>query len=205
MHQLELEGIAESVLREGKQDDERAPRLAALVNTLLGEGSVEYASNMIGDGALVRFNDEWHIFIKRRLPIKRRSFAVAHELAEWWLRVKERYNGSDVETCANYIAAAIMSPRRAFRRAVRQHGHDFGQLAAAFRTTETHVALREAELDEMPRVVVAPSRVRTRGPEAWVWPEEATLRRWASRPAPGLRKVRLGDDPRRVVLDVDVA
>jgi hypothetical protein len=43
-----------------------------------------------------------------------------------------------------------------------------------------------------------------RAPE-WVWPDEQTLRQWAKRSGPGLRKVTLGDDRRRVVLEAEEA
>jgi predicted transcriptional regulator len=204
VEQLELEGIAEALLREAGQDDDDVPRLAQLVTAHLGKNAVEYAPIRLGgDGALVRIREEWRIYIRRGLPVERRSFAIAHELAEWWLRVRERYQGEDVEHAANYIAAAVLSPRRAFRLALEQFGHDFRELAGAFRVTETHVALREAELARLPRAVVSPALVRVRGPEEWVWPDEAVVRRWARGAAPGLRKVRLTDDPRRVVLDAD--
>lgn len=204
MEQLELEGIAEALLREGGQEDDQAPRLGQLVTALLGPGAVEYAPiSLRGDGALVRIHDDWRIYVRRRLPLERRAFAISHELAEWWLRVRERYQGEDVEHAANYIAAAILSPRRAFRLALEDYGHEFAELARAFRVTETHVALREAELARLPRAVVSPALVRVRGPEAWVWPDEAVVRRWARGGARGVRKVRLTDDPRRVVLDAE--
>jgi Zn-dependent peptidase ImmA (M78 family) len=204
VEQLELEGIAEAVLHEAGQDDDDVPRLAQLVAAHLGNNAVEYSPiKLRGDGALVRIREDWRIYVRRGLSIERRSFAIAHELAEWWLRVREKYQGEDVEHAANYIAAAILSPRRAFRLALEQFGHDFSELAGAFRVTETHVALREAELARLPRAVVSPALVRVRGPEEWVWPEEEVVRRWARRAPHGLRKVRLSDDPRRVVLDAE--
>jgi hypothetical protein len=204
LEQLEFEGIAEGLLREGGQEDDDAPRLGQLAIALLGPGAVEYAPiRLPGDGALIRIHDSWRVYLRRGLPIERRAFALSHELAEWWLRVREHYVGEDIENAANGIAAAIMAPRRAFARSLREHGHDFAELAADFRTTETHVALREAELTRMPRAVISPRLVRVRGPEEWIWPEEAVLRRWARRPIPGVTKVRLTDDPKRVVLDVD--
>lgn len=204
MEQLELEGIAEAVLREGDQEGDDVPKIGPLVTTLLGVGSVEYAPiRLPGDGALVRIHDNWRIFVRRGLPIERRAFAIVHELAEWWFRVRERYAGADIEDAANYVAAAIMAPRRAFTRALRAHGPNFIELASTFRTTETHVALRQAELAGLPRLVVSPALVRVRGPEDWVWPDESVVRRWARVSTPGIRKVRLTDDPKRVVLDPD--
>jgi predicted transcriptional regulator len=203
VEQLELEGIAEAVLRGGGQEDDTAPKLVALVTKHLGASALEYSQATPGDAALVRIYQDWRIYVRRGLTIERRAFAIAHELAEWWLRVRERYEGEDAEHCANYIAAAILSPRRAFRRALAAVGHDFGELADLFRVTETHAALREAELDGIPRAVVSPALVRLRGPESWVWPDEATVRRWTRRSPPQVRKTKLTDDPRRVVLDVE--
>lgn len=201
MEQGDLEGIAEAILAEAGQEDDRAPKLAQLVTELLGPGSVEQVTNLRTDGELVRIRDQWRIYLKRGLALERRAFALSHEIGEWWFRVRERYEGADVEHAANYVAAAIMSPRRAFRRAVAEHGRGFSGLAAAFRTSETQVALRDAELSGTPRAVVTPALVRVRGPEGWVWPSEQTLRRWARGSTPGVLKVRLADDPKRVVLD----
>lgn len=204
MEQLELEGIAEAILAEGGQEDDDVPRLVRLVAAHLGAGAIETAPvRLPGDGALVRVHEDWRIYVRRGLSPERRSFAIAHELAEWWLRVRERYDGSNVEEAANYVAAAILSPRRAFRLAREHLGPDFAALAKTFRVTETHVALREAELAQMPRAVVSPALVRLRGPQEWVWPDETVVRRWARGTVRGVRKVRLTDDPRRVVLDAD--
>lgn len=204
VQQLELEGIAEAILREGGQETDEAPRLLRLVTAHLGDDAIEYTPiRLPGDGALIRIYDAWRIYIRRRLTPERRAFVIAHELAEWWLKVRVGYQGEDVEAAANYVAAAVLAPRHAFRLAVEDLGSDFPRLAEAFRVTETHAALREAELARLPRAVVSPALVRVRGPEEWVWPAESVVRRWARGAAPGLRKTRLTDDPRRVVLDAD--
>lgn len=204
MQQLELEGIAEAILREGGQEDDEAPCLASLTRALLGPMSVRYTMcGLPGDGALICVDERWQIHVRRGLPTERLAFAIAHELAEWWFRVRERHLGSDIEDAANYVAAAILTPRRAFRTALSAHGSDFVRLAEDFHTTETHVALREAEIVSLPRAVVSPALVRVRGPEEWIWPSEATIRRWARGAVPGLHKVRLTDDPRRIVIDVE--
>jgi len=205
VEQLELEGIAEAILRAGGQEQDEAPRLAALVTAHLGRGSVEYSNAVRGDGALVRIRDDWRIYVRRSLPAHRRAFVVAHELAEWWLRVRERYFGEDVEKAANYVAAAILTPRRAVRLARRELGSNLVRLAEEFGTTETHMALREAEVENLPRVVMTPSFFWVRGPEARAWPDEATLRRWARVVAPNVRKTKLTDDPRRTVLDIEAS
>lgn len=140
----------------------------------------------------------------RYLPPLYAAFAVGHELGHWLL-TRHGYCGNDDEAAADYLGAALLAPRRAFLRARRALGHDLPALANAFSMTETGVALRLGEALHVPLAVVSPAHVRVRGPEAWVWPNEATVRRWARVAEPGLRKVRLTDDPRRVVLDVDEA
>lgn len=117
--------------------------------------------------------------------------------------MRERYHGEDVEQLANAIAAGIIIPRRAFRRAIAVYGRDLVELAGAFGTSQTLTALREAEIDRLPRAVVTPETVRVRGPEEWVWPDERTVRAWARRPMPGVRKTVLTDAPRRVVVDAE--
>lgn len=203
MDQAEVERIAANILEEGQQDPEEPPRLARLVVALMGPNAVDYASSLRGDGALVRIGDDWRIFVRHRLPLERRTFAIAHELAEWWMRVRLQYRSGDVEHAANGIAAAVLAPRPAFVRALRFFGGSLPELAEAFGVTESHAALREAEITHQPRALVSPALVRVRGPETFVWPDERTLRAWARRSRPGLRKTRLTDDPRRVVLDAE--
>lgn len=205
MDQSRAEGIGDAILAHGGQEADEAPNIGRLVVAHLGPNAVEYALLRNGDGALVRIYDDWRIYVRRGLSPERRAFAIAHELAEWWLRVRERYEAADVEDVANYVAAAVLTPRRAFRLALDEYGSNFGELAATFRITETHAALREAEIVRLPRAVISPALVRVRGPEEWAWPDEPTLRHWARSSVPGLRKVRLTDDPRRVVLDVEDA
>ena len=96
----------------------------------------------------------------------------------------------------------MIAPPAAFRAALRVHGRDFRALAGAFVASETTMALRDAELHRLARVVVAPN-LRVRGPESFVWPPERIIRVWALEGGPGLARTRLTDDPRRVVLDVD--
>ena len=110
-----------------------------------------------------------------------------------------------VETFAQVaaLAAALLAPRPAFLRARRDLGEDLRAVAERFTMTQTGVALRRGEVLGTPLAVIAPARVRVRGPEAWVWPPESTLRAWARRPLAGLKKTRLTDDPRRVVLEAD--
>lgn len=198
-----LEGTASAILRAGGQDDDEPPALAALARAFLGPNGVTIVPTLRTPGEVYRIHGEWRIALKAGLPLERKAFVLAHELAEWWLATRERYVGEDVEDAANYVAAAILTPPRAFTRAIRRHGRDFSALARAFRVTETHAALREAEVHDLPRAVLAPVRVRVRG--SVQWPPEEEIRRLARTGGPGIVSARLRDDPRRLVLDVQAA
>jgi hypothetical protein len=183
------DAIATELLRRAGAELDERPKVAALVRAL--GLTVHHGASLPGDAALVRVGDEWRIYLRRKLPRERLAFAVAHELCEWALR---GYVGEDAEQRANLGAAALLVPRRAL---ARMRGCTLHEMAAAFRVSETLIALREAEVTGEPRAVVSPTLVRVRGPEAWVWPSERELRRGY----PGLRRAPLCCEPRRFVLD----
>lgn len=192
----ELEGTANFVLHQAGEDGTEAPSLKALAATV---GPVEYHRGLRGHAALARVGEQWRIYVRRGLPDVVARFAIAHEIAEFWLMV-ERHLGDWVEHDANYTAAAMLTPRAAFLRAIRE-GLDRVALADEFGITQTHAALREAELTGQPRAVVTPQRVYLRGDDQ-PWTEDQAKRE-ARRPGPGVRKSVLTDAPRRVVLDVE--
>jgi hypothetical protein len=77
---------------------------------------------------------------------------------------------------------------------------NYTKIAQWFVTTETCAALRFGEVTGEPLALISPRAVVVRGDE-WVWPDERELRAIARRRvAPGIRKTRLRDDPRRLVL-----
>lgn len=202
--QLELEGIAEAAYEEAGMDPER-PHVPRLARALLGPEAIQRGPRPLeGPAALVRVGKNWRIVIARSLPPLYALFAVGHELGHWLL-ARHGFRGEDEERAADYLGGALLAPRQAYSAAHRAHGDDFPALAGALSMTETGAALRLGEVTGTPLAVVSPGRVRVRGPEDWAWPDEETLRRWARRPAPGLRKTTLTDDPRRVVLGVDDA
>lgn len=197
-----LEGIAEAAYAEAKVETDDGD-VELVVERLLGPDAIRRGPRPVhGPAALVRVQDRWRIILGRSVPMPAALFYVAHELGHWLLR-RHDVDVHDEEAAADFIAGALLAPRRAFVAAVRTHGHDLTALAEAFDVTETSAALRLGEVLRVPLVVVAPSRVRVRGPEGWVWPPEPTLRRWARRPGEGLRRTRLQDDPRRVVLEAE--
>jgi hypothetical protein len=156
---------------------------------------------MVGPPAqMYRINGQPRFAIKRSAPLEYQKFWLGHELGHY---VFERagYVGEDIESVCDAFGAAVMAPRPAVLRLHQQFGLDFRKIADAVRATQTWAALRIGEVLRRPLAAVSPGAVRVRGPEAWVWPDESTLRRWASgRSRPGLAKVRLTDQPRRVAL-----
>ena len=124
------------------------------------------------------------------------QFTVAHEHAHYLFDL-DGFRPPQIELCCDYVAAALMLRRRPFVTAAMNHGRDFPMLAGVFETTQTMVALRIGEVFDVPVAVVA-KRVRARGPARW--PDERELREVARRGAPGIARVRLTDDRRRVAL-----
>lgn len=202
MEQLELEGIADAAYRAASLDPDR-PHITELARALLGPAAIQRGPRPVhGPAALIRVGDDWRIVLARSLPPLYAVFAVGHELAHWLL-AQHGYDGNDEEAAADYLGAALLAPRRAFLAARRVLGDDLPALAKAFSTTETGAALRLGEVLRVPVAVVSPGLVRVRGPEGWNWPDEATVRGWARVRTAGLRKVRLTDDPRRVMIGVN--
>lgn len=200
--QLEFEGIADGAYVDAGLDPEQ-PHVTRLVRALLGADAIQRGPRPVhGPAALVRVGADWRIMIARSLPPLYALFACAHELGHFLLR-RHGYDGDNEERAADYVAGALLAPRRAFISAHRALGDDLPALASTFSTTETGAALRRGEVLLVPLAVVSPSQVRVRGPSDWVWPDESRLRRWSRSGAPGVRRTRLKDDPRRVVLDAE--
>lgn len=191
--QGELEGTAQMILTHAGEDGDDAPDIGKLARTV---GPVVYARALRGHAEVARVGQEWRIYVRRGLPPAYRRFAIAHEIAEFWL-LRERHLGDRIEHDANYVAAAMLTPRRAFLRAIRE-GLDRVALADEFGITQSHAVLREAELSGRPRALVTPQKVYLRGEGQW---DESDARRQARKPGPGVCKTSLTDDPRRVVLD----
>lgn len=194
----DLEGDAEWIYRRAGVDPGTPAPALWLASQLLGAGCVTALATLSNPGGacLAQVNGQVRIYYRERLPPERRSFAVAHELAHWCLGERA---GAETESACDFLAAALIAPRRAFLKVVAKHGPRFTRLAKAFATTESLVALRYGETTLEPLVLVAPLTVRVRG-AAYSWPSEPALREMAAVPKPGLRKAVLRDEPRRVAL-----
>lgn len=195
MDLADIEGEAEAIYRAaGFDSDEQAPSVA-LARRLLGPEAIRnsFADRLPGNGALVRVGNDWRIYIRAGAEVRVKRFVLLHELAHWALGARATEEDCDA------LAAALLVPRRAFIRHLRSTGVALPRLARVFSTTESCVALRLGEATDQPLVLVAPRSVRVRGRE-WSWPNEESLRALARGHAPGLKKTRLREDSRRVVL-----
>lgn len=137
------------------------------------------------------------IAIRRTVPLDEQQFYVAHELGHLLLPDQR---SETIEAECDYFAAALMAPRPAVFSLHRAFGWNLRAIAEEVVGTQTWAALRLGEALRAPLAAVSPVTVRVRGPEDFAWPEETTIRRWARKPGPGLRKVAITDRPRRAVL-----
>lgn len=200
MDQETVEGLADWLYGHVGLDPDEPVWTPKIAVALFGAGCFDRVDSwrMRGEASLVRVGDRYRIFVRRHLPPERVNFLIGHELGHW-LCQREDYREDDIEETCDGLGAAIVAPRRGFLRLLRVHGEQLSELGAAVRATESLAVLRLGETTGMPLALVAPVRVRVRGAE-WAWPAETEIRRLARRPAHGLRKIRLGDDPRRAAL-----
>ncbi len=190
----DLELVVEDLYRRAGASDADAWLPSRLARVLLGR-PVLTVPNLKAYASLSRVQDRDVIAVRRTLPSAIAEWAIGHELAHW--------AGVEDEREANYVGAAILLRRRPFLRALYATEGDWAELAETFGTTSTSAVLRAGELEGRPLAVVTPARVYARGRAEW--PDEGTLRRWARQGGPGVRRAKLRDDPRRVVLEGDEA
>lgn len=200
----DLEGCAEALYKlAGLQVDEPVSP-AKIARLILGPRAIEVTPMRASAGAIVTVNGETRIALRRGLPLLLARFITAHELAHLIVDRLGMHLGEDLETACDYIAGAVLMPRRHYVSAHKFHDGDVRELAEEYSVTHSAAWLRVGETVRIPLALVRPGLVRTRGPESYVWPEENTILGW-SRGAPprGLAKTRVADDPRRTVLVAD--
>lgn len=193
----DFEGTAERLYLDAGLDP-RAPAPAlALIEGLVGRGNIRMVppTALSCDAALVRVRSEWRIYIRNDLHPKARRFAAMHELAHLELGLRAPESHCDA------LAAALIAPRPAFERAVRDVGHELPALARCFATTESCVGMRLGEALAKPVALVGVDGdiLRVRGP-AFDWPPASKLRAIAHGAAHScLKRARLSDAPRVLV------
>lgn len=197
----DAEGNALDIYRRAGVDPSDPPKIEHLARKLFGPESLTTGAKPFRTkDASVRISAEGRvtIYVARGLSRPRRTFAIAHEIAEWYLRTVVC---EWIELACDQLGAALLAPRQAFLPLYREVGLDLRELAETFETTETCVGLRIGETTGIPVAVLSPVVHRLRG-EEYGWPAEFELRRLARSfgPLKGLRRVQLLDDPRRVML-----
>jgi hypothetical protein len=201
------EGLAVSLYRRLGLDPSEPVSPFVLATKWLGERAVIRPVTPMTSPAMTFILDgRRRIALKRNVAPNYAAFYVGHELGHALLH-EEGYVGEYEEQLADLIGAALLAPMPAVRSLMRSFDGDLQAIADAVHSTSTWAALRTAEAMGITRAVIAPQSVRVRGPEAFVWPAESTLRQWAeARKIPaGLAKTRLKDDRRRIVIDVEEA
>lgn len=192
----ELEGVALALYRRAGLEPDTPADPVELAERLLGEGCVRlvHSGALPGTAALARVVGCWRVYVRSRASAERQRFAVLHELGHYALGLSAR------EADCDAVAAALLLPYPAFRRAAIELGADWSALAARFDCSESAVALRWGEVVGDPLALVAPLTVRVRG-LPWGWPQhDHAIRELAAAPRPGLASTRLRDDQRRMVL-----
>jgi hypothetical protein len=170
----DAEEVAAEVFRLARVDPDETPGPLHLARRVFGPDNVRWAEGLWRDAKLAFSGGVPMLLVARRLPPRRVGFAVAHELAEH-VMARAEYMGDDVERIANAAAAAVVAPRKMFRRRYVAVGPAVSTLADAFATSETLAALRIGEVTDVPTALVDASSVRVRG-EEYGWPPDDELR-----------------------------
>ena len=202
MEMGDLERLAESIYERAGYDEEDVATPLEIAQKLFGPTGVRLVAGQVPPGTLGTLNGQRLIGVRKSLPDQARLFAIGHELGHWVLERERCGKDAVTERACDYIGAALMVPRGPFRSAVRVHNDNWTELALDFDTTETMVALRYGEVIGSPVAVIAPATLRVRGAE-YAWPDTPEkFRRLAKLPSMrGMKRARLKDDPRRVVLE----
>lgn len=199
----EIEGLAVAFYERLSLDPKRPVDTFRLARKLLGAGGLVRGTSIVGLPAkLFMVNGERRIAVNRRLSVPYAQFFVGHELGHI-VCDDMGYREDDLERVCDQFGAAVMAPIPAVCAMLRTFGPDHEAIADEVGSTQTWAALRVAECMKIPRAIIAPKKLYLRGPDDFVWPAEAELRRMARVPRPGVKRASLTDEPDRVVLDVD--
>lgn len=193
---MDPEAEVSALYLRANQNELLPPNAITLVARLLGPGSVVAVRRL---PVLAVYSEERQkILIRSGVDIGALSFALGHELGEWWC-TQLSYREPDREYVASRIGAGLLAPRSAVRLAMRETDGSIMALAQWFRVSQTLAALRRGEVVG-PLALVTPTWIATRG-EDYVWPGERRLRLVANGKAEApVERVVLTDARRRVAL-----
>lgn len=203
MDATEVEALAVDFYRRLKLDPAQPVDTFRLARLLLGADGIERGTSIVGALAKVyTVNGKRRIAVSRKATVEYAQFYVGHELGHI-VCDEQGYRQADVERVCDMFGAAVMAPIPAVHAMLRAFGRDHEAIADELISTQTHAALRVAEVLRIPRAIITPARVYARGPDEFVWGSEDELRKLARRERPGIVRAKLTDDPRRVMIDVE--
>lgn len=200
-----VEGLAVDFYRRLGFEADRPIDTFRLARKLLGADAVERGTGLVGLSATTFIvNGRRRIAVNRKLSVSYAQHALGHELGHIVLD-ELGYREADLEAACDMFGAAVMAPIPAVRAMLRSFGRDHEAIADEVGSTQTWAALRVAECLRIPRAIITPQRLYVRGPEAFEWGPEDSLRRLARSRVlrPGVTKAKLTDDPSRIVIDVE--
>lgn len=197
-----VEGDADLLFRMAGADPCDGLSIRELVTRLLG--APPRLAHIRTEGTIARINGADRIFVRERTPVARARWIAGHELAHWYFR-RIGYDCADLEARCDALGACLVAPRPLVVQVSRELGREPLALARALKTTPTLAALRLGETLGMPVAVVKARETIVRG-EPYGWPQTHEAMRELEgrrRLAPGLRRVRMNDEPRRFALLVE--
>ena len=196
-----LESLSLALYQEAREDPDEPVSPVRLARRLLGADGVRLVPRLALQtdwAALIQINGHPCIAVRRDVPDAELGHTIARALAKWALRRAQLLDANDI---CDYVAAALVAPAPAFRRALSSIGPNLPELADVFRTTQSLVALRWGESTARPLALVRPGLVRVRNVREFAWPPDPVVWKWARvRPPVSLERTTLTDDRRRVLL-----
>jgi hypothetical protein len=202
---VEIEGLAVSFYERLGFDATEPIDTFRLARKRLGPHGILLGTSIVGLPAARFVKDGMtRIAVNKRLSMPYAMFFAGHELGHE-ICDEIGYREDDLERVCDHLGAALQAPMPAVRKLYRALGNDLKEIADEVGATQTWAALRLAEYLKIPRAVLTPQRIYLRGPDEFVWGPEDELRRigHARKARPGITKVRLTDDTRRIVIDID--
>lgn len=199
MPSIDVEAEALEILRSNQVDPDRPPWMKLLACCVLRRAA--NVREVPGLKPKARWcEDQDVIEIRPGQSPRSQAYFIGHELGERHLALRG-YSEEDREEVATSLGVALLLPRPALRRVVREHGRNLIILSRELDISQSIVLLRIGEVFGVALALVTPRRIRVRGEEGTIWPSEQEIRRYASGRAAGPfdREV-ITDAPNRVGL-----
>jgi hypothetical protein len=186
---FDVEGDADAIYKIAGCDTEQPPSIGRLCLALTG--FAPKVVDMHNEGRCCRVGEHWRVFVRRGMTPERSVFIAGHELAEWWY-LSIGHRDDDIEQRCDALGAALVAPRRAFKRALRAVGHSVTQLATAFQAPQQMALLRIGEVTGRPVVLVRPAPLVRGNP--FEWPRGRALTKAVLCPPASAHPVRAGHE-----------